>query len=246
MTSVVLLHGHLGLGFSWRYQVKALREHGFEVHAPDLPGHGTTPLPPGDLSWPALIDWLSTLLDEHAIDDAVLVGHDIGSALAVASARRHPERVSGLMLMSMPYLITPQPIPSVGRLLRDPGQAASVSAYLRESLITLCADTIPMSDAELAVFVNAYTATGFAEARAWLDLTVGHLDGPAELPTPAYFLDGEHDQGVALAGVQSMGAMRSVMPALRGVHTYDNAGHLFAQEFPRQMNAALLGFIRSL
>ncbi len=66
--------------------------------APDLPGHGET----FSAAKPRIedyADWIINLLDNGAIANASLVGHSMGSLIALECARRYPTRVKKLMLL---------------------------------------------------------------------------------------------------------------------------------------------------
>ena len=47
----------------------------------------------------ALADWIIALLDATGVENAVLVGHSMGSLIALEAAARHPLRVSRLALL---------------------------------------------------------------------------------------------------------------------------------------------------
>lgn len=72
-----------------------LAARGWEVIVPDRPGHGRTPAP--GRSDDAKLDglWVADLLG----DDAHLVGHSFGGAVALAAAARRPEAVRSLTLI---------------------------------------------------------------------------------------------------------------------------------------------------
>ncbi len=96
--AVVLIHG-AGLDHSvWALQSRWLAHHGRSVLAPDLPGHGKsggTPLASiGDMA-----DWIIALLTAADIERAALIGHSMGSLVALEAARRHPTRVRALGLI---------------------------------------------------------------------------------------------------------------------------------------------------
>lgn len=103
--AVLLCHGFPGLSFSWRHQVQPLVENGFRVIAPDMPGYGRTDAPEAiaDYTYSAVAGRLDCLLESLEIDEAVVVGHDFGAPTAWTLASEHPQRVSGLMLLAMPY-----------------------------------------------------------------------------------------------------------------------------------------------
>ncbi len=94
---VVFIHGAGGSHQHWLYQVRDL------PHAPsyavDLPGHGRSEGPGRD-SIAAYGDWLVAFLDATKLDQAVLVGHSMGGAIAQEVALRYPARVAGLGLVA--------------------------------------------------------------------------------------------------------------------------------------------------
>ena len=89
LPTVVLLHG---AGFdhtTWALHSRWFAHHGFGVLAPDLPGHGRSSGAP--LTTIAdMADWTAALLDAAGIAKARLVGHSMGSLIALETAARHP------------------------------------------------------------------------------------------------------------------------------------------------------------
>ena len=97
---VVLIHGAGMDRTVWQFQARALAGHGYDVYAVDLPGHGGSQgPPPTDIEGYA--DWLVGFLDAAGIDQAVLVGHSMGSLIAIDVAARHPDRVLALVLLGV-------------------------------------------------------------------------------------------------------------------------------------------------
>src|SRR6185437_1532179 len=78
----------------------AERLDGLRLHIPDLRGHGSTPLPPGEY---AHADDLLSLLDDLRIKRATLVGASLGGWVALQLATKAPERVNGLALLASTY-----------------------------------------------------------------------------------------------------------------------------------------------
>src|SRR3978361_817181 len=96
--TIVLLHG---AGFdhtAWALHSRWFAHHGYRVLAPDLPGHGRSSGAP--LSTIAdMADWTASLLDAAGAAKARLVGHSMGSLIALETAARHPAKVSALHLI---------------------------------------------------------------------------------------------------------------------------------------------------
>ncbi len=103
---VVLCHGFPELAYSWRHQVPVLANAGYRVLAPDQRGYGDSdkPAPIEDYDIHHLTDDLLGLLDDIGADDAVFVGHDWGSMVVGQMALLHPDRVRGVVAMSVPLL----------------------------------------------------------------------------------------------------------------------------------------------
>ena len=88
MTTILLLHGWPVSERVWVSQVSALRDAGFDVHAPHLYGRG-----------PSIDDWAAQLLRE--LDGPLVpIGASMGGYCALALARRAPERVVGMGLVA--------------------------------------------------------------------------------------------------------------------------------------------------
>jgi pimeloyl-ACP methyl ester carboxylesterase len=104
--TVVLCHGFPELWYSWRHQIGALADAGYHVVAPDQRGYGGTdrPEPIEDYDILHLTDDLLGLLDALGHDDAVFIGHDWGAPVVWNLALRAPERVRGVVGMSVPFL----------------------------------------------------------------------------------------------------------------------------------------------
>src|SRR5688572_19563160 len=103
---VVLCHGFPELAYSWRHQIPALADAGYRVLAPDQRGYGDSDRPEPIEAYDIhhLTDDLLGLLDDIGADDAVFVGHDWGSMVVGQMALLHPDRVRGVVAMSVPLL----------------------------------------------------------------------------------------------------------------------------------------------
>ncbi len=103
---VVLLHGFPEVGYSWRHQIPVLAEAGYRVLAPDQRGCGWSEAPTDRAAYGIadLVADVIGLLDAESVDQAVVVGHDVGALVAPWVALFRPDRVRALALMSLPYI----------------------------------------------------------------------------------------------------------------------------------------------
>lgn len=101
----LLLHGFPELAFSWRYQIPALADAGYEVWAPNLRGYGESSKPPKvrDYSMDRLLADVAALIDASGRDDVTLVGHDWGAAQAWMFAIRQVRPLQRLVIMNVPH-----------------------------------------------------------------------------------------------------------------------------------------------
>jgi pimeloyl-ACP methyl ester carboxylesterase len=98
LPTVVFIHGAEHDHCVWVLQSRYLAHHGRGVLAVDLPGHGRSE-GPALSSVEEMADWIVALLDAAKVEKAALVGHSMGSLIALECAARHPARVSAIALV---------------------------------------------------------------------------------------------------------------------------------------------------
>jgi 3-oxoadipate enol-lactonase len=92
--ALLFVHGHPFDRSMWRPQLAAFASR--RVIAPDLRGYGASTGAVG--TWADLADDLVDLMDALRVPRAVVVGLSMGGQIALDLARRHPDRVAGLLL----------------------------------------------------------------------------------------------------------------------------------------------------
>jgi pimeloyl-ACP methyl ester carboxylesterase len=106
--TVVFIHGVLNDHSVWILQTRYFAHHGWNVLAPDLPGHcKSAGDPPRSVEEAAA--FVIALLDAAGVQRAALVGHSFGSLTALQAAATAPERVSHLALVgtASPMKVSP-------------------------------------------------------------------------------------------------------------------------------------------
>jgi len=96
--AIVFVHGAAHDHSVWALQSRWFGRHGHAVLAVDLPGHGRSGGEPL-ASIGELADWIVALLDAADLQQAILVGHSMGSLACLEAAARHPTRVAALALI---------------------------------------------------------------------------------------------------------------------------------------------------
>jgi pimeloyl-ACP methyl ester carboxylesterase len=120
---VVLLHGFPESWYSWRRQLVALADAGFRAAAPDQRGYGGTERPEdiGRYTMLHLVGDVVGLLDALGEEQAVVVGHDWGAPVAWHTALLRPDRVRGVVGLSVPF-VPRGPVPPLAALREAMGE----------------------------------------------------------------------------------------------------------------------------
>ena len=106
--AIVFVHGALHDHSVWTLLARWFAHHGHAVLALDLPGHARSDGAP-HASIEALASWLLGVLDAARIGAATLVGHSMGSLIALATAALAPRRIDRLVMLgtAFPMAVSP-------------------------------------------------------------------------------------------------------------------------------------------
>ncbi|HXE39300.1 MAG TPA: alpha/beta hydrolase [Azonexus sp.] len=139
---VVFLHGAQQDHSCWVLQSRWFAHHGFSVLAPDLPGHGRSAGEPL-ASVEALADWVVALLDACGVEQATLIGHSMGSLVALEVSARFAQRVGKTVLIgcSLPMPVSPALLDAT----RDdePKAAAMINTWSYSASGQIGGNTVP-------------------------------------------------------------------------------------------------------
>ncbi len=102
---VVLLHGWIG---SWRYWVPTMQQlqSNYRIYALDLFGFGDSGKNPQKYSLEHQLVLLDDFMKQLGIPKAAVIGHGLGALIALTFARRYPDRIPRLLLVSAPLFDT--------------------------------------------------------------------------------------------------------------------------------------------
>ena len=96
--AVVFIHG-TGMDHTvWVLPSRYFARHGYHVLALDLPAHGRSGGEPAP-SIDAMADAIIAAMTAASIDTAAMVGHSMGSLVALSAAARYPDRARSLALI---------------------------------------------------------------------------------------------------------------------------------------------------
>jgi len=253
---VLLLHG-LGGTRASLFETAATLSRSYRVHAPDLPGFGSSGKPTlGAYNARWFADIMLGLLDHLEVDRAHVVGNSMGGRIAIELGLVAPERINGLGLLCPAVAWIKRGLHPIVRLLR-PEFGLLPHAFRRSTVASQFwrlfhdRDLIDPAVADLVVdeFQRIYHTAGaryalLASARnIYLEAPFGRggfYRRLADLQPPALFVWGSHDWLVPAAFSRHV---RKWLPHAEQV-TIDRCGHVPQVERPEETNELLLGFFR--
>ncbi len=131
--TAVFVHGVLNDHSVWALQTRYFANHGWNVLAPDLPGHcrsaGEAPRSVAEAA-----KFVLALLDAAGVRQAALVGHSFGSLTALQAAADAPQRVTHLALVATAFPMKVSPA-LLDASLNHPQQAIDMVNTFSHSML---------------------------------------------------------------------------------------------------------------
>ena len=239
-STVVFVHG-AGLDHSsFALQSRYFGYHGRNVIALDLPGHGRSEGPPLP-SIEAVADWLSAVLRKLKIEKASIVGHSMGSLVALEFAARHPAQCERIALIAIGY---PMKVTEVFlEAARNDDYAAFDMSTIwgHAAQVPLGRDPNPgmwMYGDTLARLERLAPGVLYNDLKACNDYSTG-AESAAKVKCPALFILGRRDV------MTPPRAAKLLQEKIAGARTVEIApsGHTLMAEAPDATLDALIGFI---
>jgi 2-hydroxymuconate-semialdehyde hydrolase len=239
----LLLHGFPTSNRLWDGVLPRLCAAGLRCIAPDLAGYGLSDAPAeGEARMERQARWLVELLDASAVESALVVAHDVGSAAAEILMADFPRRVRGLVVADGVYADqwAMEWVESVQQW--DPRNAARLAPVLARRLRS---PTLP-ADAVRALLSSYEGERGglrlIAAARALHPSeTANRLQAIRAAGVPALVLWGADDRYLPIDTVA-----RPLADLLRAQLHLIPGGHFLPAEAPQQMVDEIVAFERSL
>lgn len=98
---LLLIHGLMTSGYSWRYAIAPLSEH-FTLYIPDLVGSGEADMPDVSYAPDHLAGWIGAAMDALSIRGCAVIGNSMGGYLTMRLALRQPDAMSRLVNLHSP------------------------------------------------------------------------------------------------------------------------------------------------
>lgn len=238
---VVFVHGAQLDHSCWILQSRYFAHHGFAVLAVDLPGHGRSGSGAMD-TVEQMAAWLVRVLDAAGVSRATVVGHSLGSLIALEAAATAPARVERLVLTGSAFPMR------VSETLLDAARSNEAAAFdminmWSHSTLTHTPGTPGpgfsvfvqnrrlMERQKPGVLLKAFTAC---------NAYAGGFDRAQQVSCPTLFVLGRNDLMTPIKAGRALAAR--VVGAQ--VIEIDRCGHSSMTERPDAVLAALTGFIK--
>ena len=244
MTPLLLLHAFPFDSGMFTGQTDAL-ESVAKIFTPDLPGFGVESAIPG-ISVDEVAEMIATMLNRSDFDQAVIGGVSMGGYVAMAVARRHPDRVKGLILADT----RAEPDDDTAKANRlkaiETVQTGGVSALVDLQLPKMLSPATQKENPELVDRIrklgNRQSNSGVIEAINLLKNRPDARPGLAEVTCPTLIIVGEDDLVTPPAAAETMKSLIPHSTLVRIPH----AGHLANWEQPEAFNSAVRAFLNGL
>ena len=243
LPTAVFIHGAQNDHSVWALQTRYFAHHGFSVLAVDLPGHGRSG---GSAlaSVEAMADWLNALMDTVGVTQALLIGHSMGSLIALEAAVRKPARVGAVALVGNAYPMKVSPLLLDTSREREPVAIDMVNIWSHSSIAQKPSapgpgfyvqggsrrlmQRITQRNPEQVFFTDFSACNNYINGE----------QAAAALHCPALFLLGRKDM---MTPPKAATTLSAAMPAAKTV-VVDGSGHALMAEQPDQVLDALFGF----
>jgi len=236
--AIVFIHGAQHDHSVWAPQTSRFIERGWRVLAPDLPGHGRTP-GPALAGVEAMADWVLALLDAAGVASVLLVGHSMGSLVALEAAARAGIRTS-VRIRALALLATAWPMTVSDALLAcaRADEARAIDMVNIWSHASLLDSSAPAENRRLmqrmaARNPNQLLYTDFSACQAY----AGGLEAAACIACPVLFILGRRD---AMTPPRAAQALVKALPQAQVVQL--DGGHALMAERPGAVYDALAAF----
>ncbi len=239
---ILLIHG-VGLrAEAWLHQAPALSKN-HAVYAVDMPGHGESELLSEDSSLQDYTDTIATWIESEIKQPVIIIGHSMGSMIALDFATRYQHLCHGVAALNAVYRRSKSAKQAVQQraqdMIKNPDQDRVSTPIFR--WFNQASQGFEKEMADLcSQWLSIAPAIGYARAYR----IFSQNDGPANealtrLSVPATFITGADD-------ANSSGLMSQQMANLCQNGSYaviDNARHMVQLTHPNEINSLLIEFV---
>lgn len=242
LPALVFIHGGEQDHSIWILQSRYLAHHGYAVLAVDLPGHGRSGGAPL-ASIESMAAWIVALLDAAKVRSAALIGHSMGSLVALECAAKYPDRFGRIALIgtAFPMRVSPELLEATRGNEAEAQRMINVwshAAYAHYPSNPGPGFWVPGGNLRL---MQRQKRGALHVDFAACDAYTAGAESAGRVKCPALFLLGARDAMTpARAGRDLAGTVPHAI-----VKTLDDGGHNLMGEKPDEILDALVEFLRA-
>lgn len=238
--TVVLLHGGSGSWLHWVRNIAALRDAGWRVLVPDLPGFGDSDLPPGCVDVDALPFYLHDGLQQLAPKGPVqLVGFSFGGMTAGLWLQAYPQDAHALVLVGAPGMGLQTAVRTPLKGWRHLATSEAQEEIHKYNLMALMFQNAGALD-PLALALHTANVHRDRMPRRRLSSTDILARALPDVQVPVSAIYGEHDALYRERLPEVQGAMQMLCGQWNCWTTVSGAGHWVQYEAAQAFNVALI------
>ena len=231
---VLWLHGWARTGADFSAAATELAREGIASVALDLPGFGSSPLPPAAGGGESYARLLAPVLADLGEGPFIVVGHSFGGRVAPFLAAQHPERVKAIVL-------TGAPLVRVGSAHRSPPGYRLVRALHRRGLL---------SEARMEAARQKHGSRDYREAAGLLrEIMVASVTEDYEhvlslISVPDALVWGAEDPDISPEVARRIAQLLTRSPDVR-LEVLADTGHLVPRERPAALSAQVRRLVQT-
>ena len=239
--AVVFIHGAANDHSVWTLQSRYFAYHGWNAFAVDLPGHGKS-AGPAKNAIADLSAWIIGFLDAAGLTKAALVGHSMGSLVALETAARNPQRVSQVAMIgtSVPIQVS-EPLLNSAKA-NDHVAYEMINIYAHSNTAQLGGNRVPgawMMGSAMRLMERSGEGVLHADFSACNDYTSG-LDAAQDVKCPVLMVLGQRDQMTPAKVAKEVAAKIANVKVV----TLAGTGHAVMAERPDEVLDNLIDFLK--
>jgi len=238
--TVVFIHGAANDHSVWSLQSRYYAYHGWNALAVDLPGHGKS-AGTALATIRDLAGWIAQLLDAAGAKQAALVGHSMGSLVALETAARHPHRIKSVAMIgsAVPMQVS-EALLNTSKA-NDHAAYEMINVFAHSNTAQLGGNRVPgmwMMGSAMRLMERSGNGVLHADFSACNNYAEG-LEAAQKLQCPVLMILGKRD---LMTPMKVAGDVISKLADVKVV-ALDGAGHSLMAEKPDEVLDSLISFL---
>lgn len=243
--SLLILHGLFGTLDNWQTMGRQYSET-HQVYLIDMRNHGRSPHT-DEFSYQLMSDDVAEFIDQHQLQNPIVLGHSMGGKAAMNLALQHPEKISKLIVAD----IAPKAYPPHHDEIIEGFRSIDVeNLENRQDADTKLAQRVPDLGTRLFLLKNLYRKEdnsfglrlNLDAIEKNLDNVLGDITSDTPFTKPTLFIRGGNSRYIKPE--KDMDQIKSLFPNAQ-LETIDGTGHWLHAEKPEEFFRITMQFLQA-